>query len=103
MQQIFHRGALSQKLGVREDVEAQSRPGICGQDVPDGSGGADGDGGLLDDDGVACSCGGDAAGRGFDVPEIEGAAGAGAVEFCGRVDGDEDKICLLYTSPSPRD
>nr|CAB3502720.1 unnamed protein product [Digitaria exilis] len=97
-EEVGDGGALGEELGIREDLVADASAaamaavGVVGEDLLDGLGGLDGDGGLLDHDLVGDGDVGDHPRRGLPVGEVGGLAGAEAAGLGGGVDGDEDDV-----------
>lgn len=95
VEQILDSRALSQKLGVREDLVRHSRLLVGPQNGDNALGSLDGHGRLLHDDLVPAVDGShDVSGGGLDELEVGCAVLALSEGLGGRVDGDEDEVGL---------
>jgi len=92
---ILDGSALSQELGVREDLELDASPGVGLEDGPHALSGLAGNGGLLNDDLGGLGDLGDGASGPLDPLEISGAASTETRDLGGSVHRDEDDISFL--------
>ena len=92
--QVANGRSLRKEFGVAEDGELVG--GAVVENRVHRGGGADGEGGFLDDDLVAAGELPDGARRRLPVLEVAGAAGAAAEGLRGRVDAHEDDVALAH-------
>ena len=90
LHEIADGGAFTQELGAGDHPEGQRLLLVGADDIRHPVAGADGDGGLVDDDEGGGHVLGDGAGGGGDIAQVGFAIHAG-----GRAHGDEDELAAL--------